>query len=161
MLRLSAWQRFWRVEVPFAVPALLWNTMMSMSSSWFFVVASEAITIPGEKVDKEKLDEFGHMLLKKRAVGERLADIIEKELGIETRSAVIGHIQRGGAPTLFDRILGTRVGVKAADFIEAKNWGKMVALRGDDVIGVSLHEATSKLKTVPKEWLDLAKIFFK
>ena len=125
------------------------------------VVTSEAITIPGEKVDKEKLDEFGHMLLKKRAVGERLADIIEKELGIETRSAVIGHIQRGGAPTLFDRILGTRVGVKAADFIEAKNWGKMVALRGDDVIGVSLHEATSKLKTVPKEWLDLAKIFFK
>ena len=72
------------------------------------------------------------------------------------RSAVIGHMQRGGAPTQFDRILGTRVGVKAADLVASKKFGKMVALRGNDVVGVSLREATSKLKTVPKAWLDLA-----
>ncbi len=125
------------------------------------VVASEAVMIPGKETDKEELDDFGHMLLKKRGVGEQLADIIEIETKIETRSAVIGHIQRGGPPTLFDRILGTRVGVKAADLVHKSQFGQMVALRGTEVLGVSLEEATSKLKTVPKEWLDLAKIFFK
>ena len=74
----------------------------------------------------------------------------------ETRGAVIGHIQRGGPPTLFDRILGTRVGVKAAELVAAGDFGKMVALRGDAVVGVSLEEATAKLKTVTPEWLALA-----
>jgi 6-phosphofructokinase 1 len=125
------------------------------------VVASEAITIPGEETGKEELDEFGHMLLKKRGVAERLSTLIEKETKIETRSAVIGHIQRGGAPTLFDRILGTRVGYKAADLVKEGKFGQMVALRGTEVIGVSLEEATSKLKTVTPDWLQFAKTFFK
>ncbi len=125
------------------------------------VVTSEAITIPGEQAGKEELDEFGHMLLKKRGVGDRIADIIEKETKIETRSAVIGHIQRGGAPTLFDRILGTRVGVKAAELVHEGKFGNMVALKGDTVVPVSLQEATAKLKTVPSEWLRFAEIFFK
>lgn len=125
------------------------------------VIASEAITIPGEQIGKEKLDEFGHMILKKRGVGDRIADIIEKETKIETRVAVIGHIQRGGPPTLFDRILGTRVGVKAADMVAEKKFGQMVALKGNDVVPVSLEEATAKLKVVPSEWLRFAEIFFK
>lgn len=125
------------------------------------VVTSEAVTLPGMKIESEKLDQFGHMLLKNRGIGESVADIIEKETGIETRSAVIGHIQRGGAPTLFDRILGTRVGVKAADLVATSDFGKMVALRGDEVLGVSLEEATAKLKTVPQEWLALADVMFK
>ena len=114
------------------------------------VVCSEAVDM-GD-AGEEKLDEFGHMILKDRGVGEKLAKIIEKESGIETRTAAIGHIQRGGAPTLFDRILGTRVGLKAAELVHAGQWGQMVALRGTDVVGVSLEEATSKLKTVPPEW---------
>lgn len=117
------------------------------------VVCSEAVDM-GD-AGKEELDEFGHMILKARGVGEKLAKLIEKESGIETRTAVIGHIQRGGAPTLFDRILGTRVGVKAADLVHAGDFGKMVALRGDKVVGVSLEEATGTLKTVTKEWLTL------
>ena len=125
------------------------------------VVTSEAVTLPGMKTEGEQLDQFGHMLLKNRGVGESVAEIIEKETGIETRSAVIGHIQRGGAPTLFDRILGTRVGAKAADLVAAGQFGQMVAQRGNDVVGVSLAEATSKLKTVPKDWLALADVFFK
>ncbi|MBI3013284.1 MAG: 6-phosphofructokinase, partial [Elusimicrobia bacterium] len=125
------------------------------------VVASEAITIPGESAGKEELDEFGHMLLKKRGVGERLSEIIERETKIETRSAVIGHIQRGGSPTLFDRILGSRVGVKAADLVAEKKFGHMVALKGNEVVPVSLQEATAKLKVVPPEWLQFSKIFFK
>jgi 6-phosphofructokinase len=101
------------------------------------------------------------MLLKNRGLGERVAEIVEKETGIETRSAVIGHIQRGGPPTLFDRILGTRVGAKAADLVNDGEFGQMVALRGNEVLGVSLAEATAKLKTVPDQWLELADVFFK
>ena len=116
------------------------------------VVASEAVDIPGEKKE-EALDEFGHMILKARGVAERLTKIIEAETGIETRSAVIGHMQRGGAPTLFDRILGTRVGVAAADLVHEGKFGQMVALRGDAIVPVSLETATAKLKIVTPEWL--------
>ncbi len=116
------------------------------------VVASEAVDIPGEKKE-EQLDEFGHMILKDRGVAERLTKIIEAETKIETRSAVIGHMQRGGAPTLFDRILGTRVGVLAADLVHAGQFGHMAALKGDSVVAVSLEAATAKLKIVPPEWL--------
>jgi len=101
------------------------------------------------------------MLLKNRGLGETIAGLIEKNTGIETRSAVIGHVQRGGSPTLFDRILGTRVGAKAADMVAAGEFGKMVALRGNDVKAVSLEEATSKLKIVTPDWLKLADTFFK
>jgi 6-phosphofructokinase 1 len=118
------------------------------------VVASEAIDLPGEKEDKH-LDEFGHTILKNRGVAQRLTDILDRETGLEVRSAVIGHIQRGGAPTLFDRILGTRVGVKAAELVIAGDFGKMAALKGSDVVGVSLKEATGKLKTVTEDWLSL------
>ena len=119
------------------------------------VVASEAVEITGEKKE-EKLDEFGHMILKERGVGERLAKIIETETKIETRVGVIGHMQRGGPPTLFDRILGTRVGVKAADLVHEGKFGHMVALKGDAVVPVSLEAATAKLKTVTPEWLKLS-----
>ncbi len=118
------------------------------------VVASEAVEFEGDS-GKEELDEFGHMILKKRGVGSRLAEIIEKGTGIETRHAVIGHIQRGGSPTLFDRILGSRVGIKAAELIDAQDFGKMVALKGTAVVPVSLDEATSKLKTVTKDWFEV------
>ena len=119
------------------------------------VVASEAVEIPGEKKEEE-LDEFGHMILKARGVAERLTKIIEAETKIETRSAVIGHMQRGGPPTMFDRILGTRVGVKAAELVHEGNFGNMVALKGDAVIAVSLEAATAKLKTVSPAWLKLS-----
>jgi len=125
------------------------------------VVASEGAKVPGLKAEKEELDEFGHMILKKRGVGEQLADLIEKTTGIETRVAVIGHIQRGGSPTLFDRMLGTRVGVKAAELVNKSDFGKMVALRGNDIIGVPIEEATSKLKIVTEDWINLMEVFFK
>ncbi|MBI4422977.1 MAG: 6-phosphofructokinase, partial [Elusimicrobia bacterium] len=117
------------------------------------VVASEAIDLGDKK--EEKLDEFGHMILKERGVAERLTEVIQKETGLETRSAVIGHIQRGGPPTLFDRILGTRVGVKAAQLAAEGRFGNMVALRGDQVVPVPLADAVGELKVVPKAWLEL------
>jgi 6-phosphofructokinase 1 len=73
---------------------------------------------------------------------------------------VLGHTQRGGSPTARDRILATRFGLKAADLIHAGEYGKMAALRGDDVVAVSLEDATAELKTVPSEWYDVARAFF-
>jgi 6-phosphofructokinase 1 len=125
------------------------------------VVASEGITVPGFESGEEEKDEFGHMILRSRGVANQLTEVIERETGIETRNAVIGHIQRGGSPTLFDRMLGTRVGVAAADFVAEGRFGQMAALRGNDVIPVPLEEATGELKTVPKPWMELAQVFSK
>jgi phosphofructokinase-like protein len=125
------------------------------------VIVSEGVVLPGLKTEKEELDEFGHMILKKRGIGEQVADVIEKNTGIETRVAVIGHIQRGGAPTLFDRMLGLRVGVKAVELVLEGKFGYMVALKGNEVVPVPLEEATGQLKTVSLEWIKFMKHFFK
>ena len=123
------------------------------------VVVSEGCELPGAE-DKGEVDQFGHTLLAKRGVGERLGDEIASRTGFETRVTVLGHIQRGGTPTSRDRILATRFGLKAADLVEAGEFGQMAALRGDDVIACSLKEATEELKTVPLEWYDVARSFF-
>lgn len=125
------------------------------------VIVSEGVVLPGLKTEKEELDEFGHMILKKRGIGEQVADVIEKNTGIETRVAVIGHIQRGGAPTLFDRMLGLRVGVKAVELVLEGKFGYMVALKGNEVVPVPLEEATGQLKTVSLEWIKFMKHFLK
>jgi len=125
------------------------------------VIVSEGVVLPGLKTEKEELDEFGHMILKKRGIGEQVADVIEKNTGIETRVAVIGHIQRGGAPTLFDRMLGLRVGVKAVELVLEGKFGYMVSLKGNEVVPVPLEEATGQLKTVSLEWIKFMKHFFK
>jgi ATP-dependent phosphofructokinase / diphosphate-dependent phosphofructokinase len=123
------------------------------------VVISEGCELPGAE-DKGEVDQFGHKLLAKRGVGERLGEEIESRTGFETRVTVLGHVQRGGSPTARDRILATRFGLKAADLIEAGDFGKMAALRGDDILAVPLEEATAELKTVPLEWYEVAKAFF-
>jgi 6-phosphofructokinase 1 len=123
------------------------------------VVVSEGCELPGIEDDGE-LDAFGHVTLSKRGVGEAIAEQIEERTGFETRVTVLGHVQRGGTPTPRDRVLATRFGLKAADLVEAGDFGKMAALRGDDVIAVSLDEATEKLKTVPDDWYEVARAFF-
>lgn len=128
---------------------------------WALVVASEGIRFPGTADGTEELDDFGHMILRNRAVADQLSTIIERETGIECRSAVIGHMQRGGPPTLFDRILGTRVGAEAADMIAEGRFGHMAALRGNEVVPVPLEEATGELKVVPKSWMEFVQVFSK
>jgi 6-phosphofructokinase 1 len=73
---------------------------------------------------------------------------------------VLGHVQRGGSPTPRDRVLASRYGLKAADLIAEGRFGRMAALHGDDVVDVSLAEATAELKTVPEDWYAVAKAFF-
>jgi len=129
--------------------------------NYALVIVSEGVSIPGMKAEKEELDEYGHMILKKRGISEQVAEIIEKNTGIETRVAVIGHIQRGGEPTLFDRILAMRVGTKSAELVAEGKFGLMVALKGNQIVSVPLTEATAKLKTVSPEWIKLMEVFFK
>ncbi|MBI3291578.1 MAG: 6-phosphofructokinase [Elusimicrobia bacterium] len=126
------------------------------------LIISEGVSLPDKKAaagreggGQEALDEFGHMLLKERGTGEQIADYLEQETGIETRVAVIGHIQRGGPPTVFDRILAVRTGVKAIDFIAEGQFGQMVAVQGTKLVGVPLAKATGQLKLVSQDWLAL------
>jgi phosphofructokinase-like protein len=90
----------------------------------------------------------------------RVAREIHARLGVETRVTVLGHVQRGGSPTAFDRILATRFGIKAVDFIREGRFGSMVALQGTKVVPVSLEEATSGPKTVDLEQFADAEVFF-
>jgi ATP-dependent phosphofructokinase / diphosphate-dependent phosphofructokinase len=105
-----------------------------------------------------ELDAFGHVRL--GGVGQLLADEIEKATGKESRAVVLGHVQRGGTPTAADRVLATRFGVGAIDAVQAGDFGKMVALRGTDIVRVPLAEATAELKTVPIERYQEAEVFF-
>jgi phosphofructokinase-like protein len=111
-----------------------------------------------EVTQDAKLDEFGHVRL--GGIGEILAKEIEKRTGYETRVTVFGHIQRGGSPTAFDRILGTRFGVKAVDLVKQKKFGQMVSLTGNKIISVPIAEAVKELKTVDMELYDIARVFF-
>jgi 6-phosphofructokinase 1 len=105
-----------------------------------------------------QLDAFGHVRL--GGVGQLLADEIEKRTGKEARCTVLGHIQRGGTPTAYDRVLATRFGVHAVEAVHDEAFGVMVALRGTDIVRVPLAEATSQLKTVPSERYAEAEVFF-
>jgi 6-phosphofructokinase 1 len=123
------------------------------------VVAEGAQFKDGTMVTQEqKLDAFGHVRL--GGIGENLAELIEKRTGFETRVSVLGHIQRGGSPTAFDRVLGTRFGVKAVELVINKKFGQMVALAGNKIIDVPLTEAVKALKTVDSDLYDIAKVFF-
>jgi 6-phosphofructokinase 1 len=123
------------------------------------VVAEGAKPIEGQMVlHNQELDAFGHVRL--GGIGQWLADQIEARTGKEARTVVLGHIQRGGTPTAFDRVLATRFGLHAIDAVQAGDWGKMVALQGTDIVRVPLADATRELKTVPVERYTEAEVFF-
>lgn len=103
-------------------------------------------------------DSFGHVRL--GGIGQNLAEEIERRTGKEARSVVLGHVQRGGTPTAFDRVLATRLGVNAIEAVHDKTFGKMVGLQGTDIVRVDLAEATDTLKTVPTERYEEAEVFF-
>jgi 6-phosphofructokinase 1 len=137
------------------------------------VAVAEGFTLEGTEVLQSKeLDSFGHVRL--GGIGEILCKELEKITGIECRNVVLGHIQRGGSPSAYDRVLGTRYGVKAVDLATKGEFGKMVALRGTEVIGIDfdsvITEGTDKKtgkpklrvrnRQVPKDLYEVAKVFF-
>ncbi|HEY0358171.1 MAG TPA: 6-phosphofructokinase [Mycobacteriales bacterium] len=123
------------------------------------VVAEGAVPADGAEVlHSGELDAFGHVRL--GGIGQWLAAEIEERTGRESRSVVLGHVQRGGPPTAYDRVLATRFGLHAIDAANDADWGKMVALRGTDIVRVPLEEATRELKTVPAERYAEAQVLF-
>ena len=104
------------------------------------------------------VDAFGHVRL--GGIGTLLASEIEERTGFETRVTTLGHVQRGGTPTAYDRVLATRFGVAAIDAVHDEAWGTMVALQGGRIVRVSLEEAVGSLKLVEPELYDVARVFF-
>jgi phosphofructokinase-like protein len=105
-----------------------------------------------------QLDAFGHVRL--GGVGQYLAESIEKRTGKEARCIVLGHVQRGGTPTAFDRVLATRFGLHAVEAVHDEAFGSMVALRGTAIVRVPIAEATRELKLVPPDRYAEAEVFF-
>ena len=149
-------------EEPLNVDAMVAHleALRARGKKYALVVASEGTEVPMAS-DEKVLDAFGHAQLGERNVGGFLAKTIQDRTGWETRSAVVGHVHRGGSPTLFDRVLGMRVGMKAAELVKAGDFGKMAALVGTEVVGVDIVEATATLKVVPPALLELAHSTYK
>ncbi|HWM06529.1 MAG TPA: 6-phosphofructokinase, partial [Actinophytocola sp.] len=148
-------------ERPFSVEKVVeWVTRRF--ERWYapiIVVAEGALPEGGDEVlaSGEK-DAFGHVRL--GGIGTWLAEEIAQRTGKESRAVVLGHTQRGGTPTAYDRVLATRFGLHAVDAVHDGDFGVMVALRGTDIVRVKLAEATAELKTVPLERYAEAEVFF-
>lgn len=124
------------------------------------VVVAEGFTTDtmAEAHSERGLDAFGRPRL--GGIAERLAPEIESYTGIETRATVLGHVQRGGVPTAFDRVLATRLGMAAIDSVVDGYWGTMVSLNGTDIVHVGFDAALGRLKTVPQHRYDEARVLF-
>ena len=121
---------------------------------------SESDKKEGEMIlQDQKLDAFGHVRL--GGIANVLAEIIEKKTGVETRATILGHIQRGGSPTAYDRVLGTRFGTFAVDMVAAGKFGRMAALKGTEIIDIPIEDAVSTLKLVTDDFYDVARTFFR
>lgn len=129
------------------------------------VVVAEGVQLVSEEggadeyvVSEGGRDEFGHVKL--GGIGQLVANAVEEATSYETRVTVLGHLQRGGTPTAFDRVLGTRFGIAAIDLVHADDFGKMVSLQGNEIVAIPLADAVDQLKVVDQELYDLATVFF-
>ncbi len=124
------------------------------------VVVAEGAKFPeGTVVTQEaKLDAFGHVRL--GGIGHVLAEKIEARTGFETRVTVLGHILRGGSPSAFDRVLGTRFGIAAVELVQKKQYGMVVSLQGNKIVPVPMQDVVSVTKTVDRGLYEIAKVFF-
>ncbi len=148
-------------EVPFDLDEVAgWvESRFRASYAPIIVVAEGALPKDGDLITKDAtLDAFGHVKLS--GIGEWLAKSLEERTGHEARTTVLGHIQRGGTPTAYDRVLATRFGLNAISAVRDGDWGTMVALQGTDIVRVPLQAATGVLKTVPAERYEEARSFF-
>ena len=150
-------------EEPFDIDEVCANLKARHAKGRFasiVVVAEGAMPAEGTiAVASREVDQFGHARL--GGIANILAEEIEKRTGFETRVTILGHVQRGGTPTAFDRVLATRFGVAAIDAVHDGAFGQMVALRAGRSSGSPLADAVTELKTVDRELLhDVAEVFF-
>ena len=149
-------------EEPFDIDVVCDNLVRRHSKGHFasVVVVAEGAT-PREgtlAVASGELDAFGHARL--GGIGNLLAEEIEQRTGFETRATILGHIQRGGTPTAFDRVLATRFGVAAIDCVHDGDFGQMVALQADRIVRVALSAAVTELKLVDHSLVEVAEVFY-
>jgi len=133
-----------------------------MGKDFSIIVVAEGAQIPdiGPAETDGGTDAFGHVRLDRRNIGELVGREIERRTGFETRVTVLGHLQRGGSPSLFDRVLATRYGVAAVDYILEGRFGYMPALRGTEIVPCKLSDAVRKSRTVDLSLFNLAQIFY-
>jgi 6-phosphofructokinase 1 len=119
------------------------------------VVVAEGCHLPnvGQVTGSAEVDSFGHARLS--GIGEALADLIEKKTGFETRSVNLGHTQRGGVPTAFDRVLGQRYGLHAIDMVHEKKWGRIAVLHGTDITDITIKEAISTNRRLDERFFNV------
>jgi ATP-dependent phosphofructokinase / diphosphate-dependent phosphofructokinase len=149
-------------EEPFEIEAICdrINRRKERGKTFSIIVVAEGAKPVGhdQVIKTQKTDQFGHVLL--GGVGEYLAAEVEKCVNIETRVTILGHLQRGGIPTPYDRLLATRFGVAAVEMVDAKKWDHMVALKGSSITAVPLEEGLSGVKPVEKALFETANLFF-
>ncbi|MEZ5261305.1 MAG: ATP-dependent 6-phosphofructokinase [Acidimicrobiales bacterium] len=149
-------------EEPFDIAAVCQSLVRRHERGRFasiVVVAEGALPRDGTMVIPEKVDDqYGHVRL--GGIGAIVAGEIEQRTGFETRVTTLGHVQRGGTPTAFDRVLSTRFGLAAIDAVHEHAWGQMVALRSGEMVRVPLTDAIANLKVVdPRLWDDAGQFF--
>lgn len=152
-------------EFPFDIDELAKEVLKAHKKHGYVIIAvAEGAEEPKLKrhiMHSQEKDDFGHaQLWSGIGIGKVLANELKDRTNLETRSTVLGHLQRGGSPSAFDRVLGTRFGVKAAQLIFEEKWGYMVSLQGSGIGFVTLKDAVSQLKYVSEERYNTAKIFF-
>ncbi|MBI2252026.1 MAG: 6-phosphofructokinase [Armatimonadetes bacterium] len=139
------------------------NRRRSLGKDFSIIIAAEGVALQEVILedDCDSIDAFGHVRLDRRNVGQIIGKQIEKITGYETRVTILGHLQRGGSPSVFDRILATRLGIEAVKLIKYGQYGKMTAFQGNQITSVNLAEA---LKASPKkvsiELYQLAQMFY-
>lgn len=149
-------------EIPFDIEEVcrsISNRIKKGKAFSLLVVAEGAKPKDGSLVAQESsVDDFGHIRL--GGISYHIAREIEKRTGIETRVAVLGHIQRGGTPTAFDRVLATRYGIAAVDLIKNNEFGRMVTFSDNQISSVMLSDIIGKQKNIDMKLYDVAKVFF-
>ena len=149
-------------EQPFDIDAVCEHVKKRFETQYSPIIVVSEGAVPKDGGDmtlvSEELDAFGHVRL--GGIGDRLAKEIEQRTGAEARAVVLGHIQRGGTPTAFDRWLATRFGLHAIDAVADGDFGVMVALRGKNIERVKLIEGTGELKLVSMDEYAEAEVFF-
>jgi len=137
------------------------SRLRARGKNYGLVIVSEGVDVPVADMGTAAIDAFGHVVLRERGVGEFVAKEIEERTGFETRLAVLGHIVRGGPPTAFDRVLATRLGLKAAELVNNGQFGQMASIKANEIVSVPLEAAVSELKVVPRSLYEEVKVLFK
>ncbi len=136
------------------------NKRKERGCGYSIIAVAEGFELEGEEEEVE-LDPFGNKILLQKEIGKTLATKIEEKTGLETRAVVFGHVVRGGCPSAFDRILGTKMGIKAGSLVVDNNYGNMVALAGTDIVVADLEKAVTECKKVDKAFYDIAELYSK